>query len=98
MKIVIKSLKLIVAIITFLDIRLINCNYSKNSNRNLLKESIANKVKEANKESIANKAKEANKESGKLKEGINLELELEKHRMKMRHRKRVNYKINTYHI
>merc|ERR1712032_796028 len=73
MKFVKLSLKLLILLITYTDI---NPNSLSISNKNKLKEGL--KIKE--------NSKEATKESAKSKEAI--ELELEKHRMKFRHRKR----------
>ena len=81
MKIVKFSLKLLITLITYLDITFITVNSLSISLKNKFREALM----------IKENLKEASKESAKSKEGI--EIELEKHRMKMRkNRKRVLYK------
>merc|ERR1711957_573925 len=76
MKIVTLSLKLLITLLTYMDINFITTISLSNSYKNNLREGV--KTKE--------NSKEASKVSALSKEGI--EIELEKHRMKMRHRKR----------
>ena len=66
-----------------LFINLINSHRISNSNKNELTEGLK----------TMEKTKEATKESSKSKEAIAIELELEKHRMKLKHKKRVIFSL-----